>query len=71
MSIGSVVTGNDSMARDLHASQFQLAATLSCYAFGFGVIPLVTASFSEEFGRRPLYLVTSFIFFAMSIALAT
>jgi len=70
MSIGSVEIGDDSMARDLNASGLQIAATLSVYALGFGVVPLISASFSEEFGRRPLYSVTAFINFAMAIALA-
>jgi MFS family permease len=58
------------MQRDLHASSLQIAATLSCYALGFGVTPLVTASLSEEFGRRPLYIITAFISFTMSIVMA-
>lgn len=59
------------MQRDLHATNMQIAATLSCYALGFGVVPLVTASLSEEFGRRPLYIVTAFINFMTCIGVAS
>lgn len=27
------------------------------YALGFGIVPLFSSSFSEEVGRRPLYIV--------------
>ena len=37
------------------------------YALGFGVLPLVTASFSEEFGRQPLYLWSGIGFLLMYI----
>jgi MFS family permease len=70
MSIGSIATGNDSMQRDLHASAIQIDAIISAYALGFAVTPLVTASFSEEFGRRPLYIATAFINFMMCTAMA-
>ncbi|KAI8985777.1 MFS general substrate transporter [Trametes punicea] len=48
--------GDDSMVRDLNATQFQATVGLSMYTLGFGLVPLVSASFSEEFGRQPLYL---------------
>lgn len=53
------------MIRDLNCSQLQATAGLSVYPLGFGVVPLVTASFSEEFGRQPLY-IGSAIGFALS-----
>jgi len=43
------------MTRDLNCTTFQATLGLSVYCLGFGVFPLVTSAFSEEFGRRPLY----------------
>jgi multidrug resistance protein len=37
---------------------------------GFGVTPLITASFSEEFGRQPLYIVSIIGFMLMQIGVA-
>jgi MFS family permease len=48
--------GFPTMTRDLHCTEFQASIGLAVYALGFGVFPLVTTSFSEEIGRRPLYI---------------
>lgn len=58
------------MIRDLHCTQLQAVAGLSVFALGFGVVPLVTASLSEEFGRLPLYIVSGLGFFFMFIMIA-
>lgn len=42
----------------------------SMYCLGFGVVPLFTAAFSEEFGRRPLFIVSSVIFALMHLMIA-
>ncbi|KAG6910048.1 hypothetical protein DXG01_013494 [Tephrocybe rancida] len=69
---GSYNMGFESMTRDLNCSSFQATIGLSVYALGFGLVPLVTASFSEEFGRQPLYIYSSigFLLMFMMIALA-
>jgi len=59
--------GFPSMMRDLNATEFQATQGLSMYALGFGILPLVTASFSEEFGRQPLYLWSGIGFLLMYI----
>ena len=63
--------GSTSMRRDLNCTLFDATVGLSMYALGFGVVPLVTASFSEEFGRQPLYIgsAVGFILMYMMIAL--
>ena len=63
--------GFDTMMLDLNCTEFQATIGLSVYALGFGVVPLVSASLSEEFGRQPLYIGTSigFILMYMMIAL--
>ncbi|KAI0917884.1 hypothetical protein AcV5_002710 [Taiwanofungus camphoratus] len=45
---------------------------LSVYALGFGIVPLVTASFSEEFGRQPLYFCSGvgFLLFTVMVGAA-
>lgn len=48
--------GFASMPRDLHCTQYEAALGLSLFTSGFGLAPLVTASFSEEFGRKPVYI---------------
>jgi len=62
--------GYDSMIVDLNCSQFEATVGLSLYALGFGLVPLVTSSFSEEFGRQPLYVVCSFVFMLTQIMIA-
>ncbi|KZP30510.1 MFS general substrate transporter [Athelia psychrophila] len=50
--------GFESMIKDLNCSEFQATVGLSMYALGFGIVPLFSSSFSEEVGRRPLYIVS-------------
>ncbi|OCH96367.1 MFS general substrate transporter [Obba rivulosa] len=52
----SFASGFPSITRDLNCTEFQATVALSMFSLGFGILPLVSASFSEEFGRRPLYL---------------
>ena len=56
--------GWPSMLRNLSCTQFEATIGLSLYCLGFALVPLATASFSEEFGRLPLYIV-SIIGFAL------
>jgi MFS family permease len=62
--------GFSSMMRDLHCTEFQATIGLSVYPLGFGLIPLATASFSEEFGRLPLYIVSGLGFLLMCLMAA-
>ena len=57
--------GFPSMIRDLHCTELQATIGMSVFTLGFGVVPLVTSSFSEEFGRLPLYIVSGIGFFLM------
>ncbi|KAG2140823.1 major facilitator superfamily domain-containing protein [Suillus cothurnatus] len=52
----------ESMMHDLNCTQLQATVGLSMYVIGFGVVPLISSSFSEECGRRPLYIVSSVLF---------
>ncbi|KAF9525113.1 MFS polyamine transporter [Crepidotus variabilis] len=62
--------GFPSMTKELQITNLEATAGLSLYAFGFGIVPLVTASLSEEFGRLPLYYVSTTMFAAMYIGIA-
>ncbi|KAH9175933.1 major facilitator superfamily domain-containing protein [Lactarius sanguifluus] len=63
--------GIPSMTRDLNCTDFQATIAFSVFPLGFALTPLFTAPFSEEFGRRPLYLVSGVGFLAMHILLAS
>ncbi|KAJ7708906.1 MFS polyamine transporter [Mycena rosella] len=62
--------GFDSMMRDLNCTEFQATVGLSVYTLGFGLVPLFSSSFSEEFGRQPLYIVSAVVFTAMYLLIA-
>lgn len=61
-SSSSFAMGYDSMMRDLKCTEFEATLGLSLYIIGFAVVPLFTSSFSEEFGRLPLYIVCAFFY---------
>ncbi|KAF7422812.1 hypothetical protein PC9H_010971 [Pleurotus ostreatus] len=67
---GAYNMGVPSMLRDLNCTEFQAAVGLAVYPLGFGVVPLVTASWSEEFGRMPLYVGSAVGFCAMFLGTA-
>jgi MFS family permease len=51
--------GFATMVPDLHTTSYIAGVGLAVYCLGFGVVPLVTASLSEEFGRMPLYIASA------------
>ncbi|KAH8104996.1 MFS general substrate transporter [Phellopilus nigrolimitatus] len=62
--------GYTSMTHDLNCTVFQATVGFSTYALGFAITPLVTAPFSEEFGRQPLYVASILIFLLMQLGIA-
>ena len=62
--------GFPGMVADLGCTQFDATVGLSMYTLGFAVTPLVTAAFSEELGRQPLYLVSAAGFAATHLVVA-
>ncbi|PPQ85275.1 hypothetical protein CVT25_010048 [Psilocybe cyanescens] len=62
--------GASSMMNDLNCTQFQATLGLSLYCLGFGVLPLLTSSLSEDFGRLPLYYVSVAGFLLMHVMTA-
>ncbi|KIY71160.1 MFS general substrate transporter [Cylindrobasidium torrendii FP15055 ss-10] len=67
---GAYTMGAQSMCAELSCTHFQATIGISMYTLGFGVVPLVTASLSEEFGRQPLYYISAGGFLAMFILIA-
>ena len=61
----SYALGWPSMTRDLNTTNFKATIGLSTYCVGFAIVPLLISSFSEEFGRQPIY-VFSAIGFSLS-----
>ena len=62
--------GVPTMVDDLHCSTFAATLGLSVYPLGFGVVPLFTSALSEEFGRFPIYIVTTFLFMLTHVMMA-
>ncbi|KAF9490043.1 MFS general substrate transporter [Pleurotus eryngii] len=67
---GAYNLGFTSMTRDLNCTNFQATIGLSVYPLGYGVISMLTVSFSEEFGRHIIYLFSSLGFTAMFTLIA-
>jgi predicted MFS family arabinose efflux permease len=63
--------GFPSMMRELHCNEEQAALGISMFCLGFALVPLLTSAFSEEFGRRPLFVICTIVFTAMYVVQAT
>ncbi|KAF7344296.1 MFS general substrate transporter [Mycena venus] len=63
--------GFPSMMRELRCTQEQAALGISMFCVGFAIVPLFTSAFSEEFGRRPLFVICTIVFTAMYVVQAT
>ncbi|PPR06166.1 hypothetical protein CVT24_000713 [Panaeolus cyanescens] len=59
--------GTPSMIRDLSCTPTEATLGFSLFCLGFGILPLFTAAFSEEFGRLPLYNFSLAIFLGMHL----
>ncbi|EIW77022.1 MFS general substrate transporter [Coniophora puteana RWD-64-598 SS2] len=62
--------GYDTMIAELGCTRMEATLGLSMFTIGFAIVPLVSSPFSEEFGRRPVYLVSAFIFLMSQIMIA-
>jgi hypothetical protein len=56
--------------RDLNCTEFQATVGFIVYTLGFGLVPLVSSSLSEEFGRQPLYIASAIGFTSMYLLIA-
>lgn len=53
------------MIKDLNCSSSEAVLGLTTYVVAFGLAPLFTSAFSEEFGRQPMYWGSVIVFLAM------
>ncbi|KAJ9108582.1 hypothetical protein QFC19_002298 [Naganishia cerealis] len=67
---GAYAVGEPSMEVDTGGTPLQAAAGLGVYAWGFAIFPLVLSSGSEEFGRKPLYVVTGILYWLFFFPIA-
>ncbi|TRM69786.1 major facilitator superfamily domain-containing protein [Schizophyllum amplum] len=64
----SIVTGDiEGPTVDLHASQEVVNLTVTCFVIGFGIGPLLFAPLSEVVGRRPIYIISIFLYFIFTL----
>ncbi|KAJ7936309.1 major facilitator superfamily domain-containing protein, partial [Mycena leptocephala] len=62
--------GFPSMMRDLNCTEFQATVGFIAFPLGYGVVPLLSSSFSEDFGRQPLYIGSLIGFTSMYLLIA-
>ncbi|KAF8628520.1 hypothetical protein AX15_003849 [Amanita polypyramis BW_CC] len=62
---GSYNLGISTMIQDLNSTRMLAITGFIVYPLAFAIFPLITASLSEEFGRRPLYIVSQVFFIVM------
>ncbi|KAL0959143.1 hypothetical protein HGRIS_014430 [Hohenbuehelia grisea] len=67
--LGSSIVTGDMMGpvETLHSTQEVINLTVTCFVIGFGVGPMFFAPISEVVGRKPMYWVSSFIFFIFTL----
>ncbi|OGM40571.1 hypothetical protein ABOM_011056 [Aspergillus bombycis] len=58
------------LARDMHVSSSKISLTITSFKIVQGVAPVLTASFSDQNGRRPVLLASVLIFIGSNIGLA-
>ncbi|KAF8836966.1 MFS general substrate transporter [Paxillus ammoniavirescens] len=68
--ISTYTMGIPTMTRDLNCSNFEATVGLSLYPLGFSLVPLLTSSLSEEFGRFRLYIISSLLFMLTHVMIA-
>lgn len=59
---GAYAIGQGSLQRDIGGTALRTAAGFGVYVWGFALFPLVLSGVSEDLGRRPLYIVTSLLY---------
>ncbi|KAJ5408560.1 MFS general substrate transporter [Penicillium cosmopolitanum] len=60
-----------SLSRDLHVSPSRMSLTITVYMITQALFPLLTASFSDQRGRRPVFLVCLTVYLGANIGLAS
>ncbi|KAJ5834122.1 MFS general substrate transporter [Penicillium robsamsonii] len=60
-----------SLSRDLHVSPSRMSLTITVYMITQALFPLLTASFSDQRGRRPVFIFCLTIYVGANIGLAS
>lgn len=59
---GAYSPGAEQMTREWHVSNVAFLVGITTFTTGFGIAPMVLAPFSEINGRRPVFIVSGFLF---------
>ncbi|KAF8905690.1 major facilitator superfamily domain-containing protein [Mucidula mucida] len=67
----AVITGDfEGIREDLHVGEVVTALSVSLMVCGFGLGPLIISPLSELYGRRPLWIIPSFLYVIFNIPCA-
>jgi hypothetical protein len=61
-SSGSYIATADQLTREWGISNVAYNAGITIFTFGFGIAPMALAPLSEEYGRRPVFLVSGLLY---------
>lgn len=53
----------DGIQKDLHSSYLLTVSGISFFTFTVAIFPIILSPLGERFGRKPVYLITFFVFF--------
>ncbi|KAF8965491.1 MFS polyamine transporter [Flammula alnicola] len=69
VAIGSSIITGDMVGptKELKIQQEITNLTVTCFVMGFGIGPLFMAPLSEVFGRRPVYMLSMFLYFIFTL----
>lgn len=67
---GAYSPGAEQMTREWHVSNVAFLVGITTFTTGFGVAPMVLAPFSEINGRRPVFIVSGFLFVVCQLCCA-
>ena len=66
-SAGSYESAADQLTLKWGVSNVAFNTGLTIFTLGFGIAPMALAPFSEEYGRRPVFLVSGLLYVGMSL----
>ena len=67
---GSYAAGIDQMTKEWHVSRPAAEVGITLFTCGFAVAPMFLAPFSEINGRRPMFVITGFLFVIFQLTCA-
>lgn len=67
---GAYSPGAEQMTKEWHVSNVAFLVGITTFTTGFGIAPMVLAPFSEINGRRPVFIVSGFLFVVCQLCCA-